>query len=81
MKRIKIITGNDCLKLNAEVVCNIKFFVFVTELTVPLTDEEYSNVANSHDGSYIYFCHNVMYSTCIPTNYFSPLTDAVHQNH
>ena len=41
-KKIKIIKGNDCLKVNADVMCNIILFVFLTGVTVPLSVEEYS---------------------------------------
>jgi len=57
------------------------FFVLLTEVTVHLSDEEYSKVPTGHDGSYFYFGHNVMYTTCIPTDYFSLLTDAIYQTH
>jgi hypothetical protein len=80
-EKIKIITGSDCLKLNAQLICNILFFAFLTEVTVPLSEEEYSNAPKSHDGSYIYFWRNVMYSTCFPPNCFSLLTDELHQTH
>jgi len=41
-EKIEIITGNDCLKVNAEVICNKIFFLFLTEVVVQLSEEEYS---------------------------------------
>jgi hypothetical protein len=43
------------IDVKCRVIYNILFFLFLTELTVQLLQEEYSNVADGHDGSYIYF--------------------------
>jgi len=52
--RRKLQMGKECLTIKADVVYNISFFCFLTELTVPLTDEDKSNVATSNDSVFIF---------------------------
>ena len=67
----KLQKGNDSLKLKAEVVYNMLFFLFSYRIGCYIKDKDNYIASTSHYSSF-YFCYwDVMFSSCVLANYYS----------